>query len=347
MRILSIEDLREGMTLARSIYDSAGRVVLAKGVSLKSAYIQKLSELGYSYAYVLDPTETLDQVDIDEPISQETRVQAIAVLRETVETIQKTGNADLQKLRAIVDEIVEQISSNPDVLVSLVDIKSYDSYTYSHSVNVCVLSVMLGLDKGMNKFDVKDLGEGAILHDIGKLFVPSEILNKRGPLTQEEFEIIKRHTRDGFEVLRKKNDISLFAAHVAYQHHERLDGSGYPRNLKGAEIHEYAKIVAIADSYDAMTSDRVYRSALTPYEAVSILVKETDTKYDRELVGRFLKLVSTYPIGSVVRLNNGDVCTVVNVTKKSLVVRVLRGKNRGREYDLLKDPGLQVVGRVL
>lgn len=347
MRVYATEDLEEGMVLARSIYDSEGRVVLAKGVALRSAYIERLGELGYSYVYVLDPSETLEEIDLDEPISQETRVQAIALLRDTVESIRKTGTADLRQLSSIVDDIIDQIASNPDVVISMVDIKSYDSYTYSHSVNVCVLSVMLGLEKGMNKYDVKDLGEGAILHDIGKLFVPNEILNKSGPLTDEEFEVVRRHTRDGFDVLRKKNDISLFAAHVAYQHHERLDGSGYPRRLEGDEIHEYARIAAIVDSYDAMTSDRVYRSALTPYEAVSILVKETNTKYDRDLVGRFLKLVATYPIGSVVRLNNGDVCTVVNVTKKSLVVRVLRGKDRGREYDLLRDLDLRVVGRVL
>ncbi|MGI6102341.1 MAG: HD-GYP domain-containing protein [Bacillota bacterium] len=347
MRILATEDLREGMVLARTIYDGAGRVVLAKGTTLKPTYIKRLGQLGYPYVYILDPSESLDQVDFDEPITEETRVQAISLLRDAVESVKKTGTADLSQISSIVDEIIEQILSNPDVIVSMVDIKSYDSYTYSHSVNVCVLSVMLGLDTGMNEFDVKELGEGAILHDIGKLFVPCEILNKSGPLTEEEFEVIRRHTTDGFDVLRKKNNISLFVAHVAYQHHERLDGSGYPRRLKGDEIHEYAKIAAIVDSYDAMTSDRVYRSALTPYEAVSILVKETDTKYDRDLVGRFLKLVATYPIGSVVRLNNGEVCTVVNVNKRSLVVRVLRGRNRGREYDLLRNPDLRVVGRVL
>jgi HD-GYP domain-containing protein (c-di-GMP phosphodiesterase class II) len=347
MRILGIRELQEGMVIARSIYDSTGRVVLAKGVPLKAAYINKLGELGYSYVYVLDPAESLDQVHVDEPISEETRIQAISALRETVEAIQRTGTTDLRQISSIVEEIIDQITSNPDVLVSMVDIKSYDNYTYSHSVNVCVLSVMLGIERGMNRYDVRDLGQGAILHDIGKLFVPGEILNKNGPLTDEEYRIIMRHTKDGFEVLRKKHDISLFSAHVAYQHHERLDGSGYPRQLKGDDIHDYAKIVAIVDSYDAMTSDRVYRDALTPYEAVSVLVRETSTKYDRNLVGRFLKLVAIYPIGSVVRLSNGEVCTVVNVTKKSLVVRVLRGANQGREYDLHQEPGLRVVGRVL
>jgi HD-GYP domain-containing protein (c-di-GMP phosphodiesterase class II) len=194
---------------------------------------------------------------------------------------------------------------------------------------------------------VKDLGEGAILHDIGKLFIPDEILNKNGPLTDEEFELVRRHTNDGFEVLRRKRSISLFSAHVAYQHHERLDGSGYPRRLTGDDIHEFAKAVAIVDSYDAMTSDRAYRSALPPHEAISILVRETGGKYDRDLVGRFMKLVAMYPVGSVVRLSSGEVCTVVNATRKSLVVRVLRGKNQGREFDIHQNPKLKVVGRVL
>lgn len=346
MRIVATNGLQEGMVVARSIYDSSGRVILAKGVSLKPAYIERLVELGYSYVYVLDSTETLEEVHVDEPISEQTRMQAVTSLKDTMETFRSTGSADLRQLSKIVDDIIDEISSNPDVLVSMVDIKCHDGYTFGHSVNVCVLSVMLGLEKGLNKFDVRDLGQGAILHDVGKLFIPDEILNKSGPLTDEEFEVVRCHTKDGFDVLRQKRDISLFSAHVAYQHHERLDGSGYPRRLVGDDIHQFAKLVAIVDSYDAMTSDRVYRSALTPYEAVSILVRET-RKYDRDLVGRFLKLVAVYPIGSVVRLSSGDVCTVVNVTKTSLVVRVLRGKNQGREYDLRRNRELQVMGRVL
>ena len=347
MRIVATNDLREGSVLARSVYDGTGRVVLAKGISLKQLYIARLAALGYAYVYVLDPWETLEDATVDEPISEWTRIQAVASLRDTMDVFCRTGGADLRIISRVVDDIIDEISSNRDVLVSMVDIKSYDNYTYSHSVNVCVLSVMLGLEKGLNRSDVKDLGEGAILHDIGKLFVPDEILNKSGPLTDEEFDLVKRHTSDGFEVLRRKRSISLFAAHVAYQHHERLDGSGYPRRLVGDEIHEFARVVAIVDSYDAMTSDRTYRCALAPHEAVSTLVRETDSKYDRDLVGRFMKLVAMYPIGSVVRLNNGDVCTVVSATKKSLVVRVLRGKSTGREYDLHQNPELQVVGRVL
>jgi HD-GYP domain-containing protein (c-di-GMP phosphodiesterase class II) len=335
------------MVLARSVYDSAGRIVLAKGVSLKRQYIKRLVELGYAYMYVLDPWETLEDACVDEPISEQTRIQAVASLREAMDSIRRTGSADLRHLSRIVDEIIDEISSNPDVLVSVVDIKGYDNYTYSHSVNVCVLAVLLGLEKGLNRSDVKDLGEGAILHDIGKLFIPDEILNKNGPLTDEEFELVRRHTNDGFEVLRRKRSISLFSAHVAYQHHERLDGSGYPRRLTGDDIHEFAKAVAIVDSYDAMTSDRAYRSALPPHEAISILVRETGGKYDRDLVGRFMKLVAMYPVGSVVRLSSGEVCTVVNATRKSLVVRVLRGKNQGREFDIHQNPKLKVVGRVL
>jgi HD-GYP domain-containing protein (c-di-GMP phosphodiesterase class II) len=347
MRIISTNDLHEGMVLARSVYDSAGRIVLAKGVSLKRQYIKRLVELGYAYVYVLDPWETLEDACVDEPISEQTRIQAVASLREAMDSIRRTGSADLRHLSRIVDEIIDEISSNPDVLVSVVDIKGYDNYTYSHSVNVCVLAVLLGLEKGLNRSDVKDLGEGAILHDIGKLFIPDEILNKNGPLTDEEFELVRRHTNDGFEVLRRKRSISLFSAHVAYQHHERLDGSGYPRRLTGDDIHEFAKAVAIVDSYDAMTSDRAYRSALPPHEAISILVRETGGKYDRDLVGRFMKLVAMYPVGSVVRLSSGEVCTVVNATRKSLVVRVLRGKNQGREFDIHQNPKLKVVGRVL
>ena len=136
MRIIATNDLHEGMVLARSVYDGAGRVVLAKGVSLKRLYIKKLVELGYAYVYVLDPYEKLEDPCVDEPISEWTRIQAVASLKETMDMVRRTGGADLRHISRVVDEIIDEISSNPDVLVSMVDIKGYDNYTYSHSVNV-------------------------------------------------------------------------------------------------------------------------------------------------------------------------------------------------------------------
>lgn len=347
MRYLPLEFVTEGMRLGKTIYrDDDGKVLLVCGLRLKSAYIARLRALNYTHIYIMEAGDSEEDLKFIEPIKEETRVQARIAVKEAIRSARQNNPIQMGTIRRIVDDIVDQILSDNNVVYNVVDLKTHDNYTYAHSVNVCILSVLTGKTIGLNRYDLRELAVGAILHDVGKVFINSEILNKPSSLSQEESAIIREHARYGFDALRSKVSISLISAHVAYQHHEREDGTGYPRGLSAPDIHRFAKIVAVADSYDAMTTERVYRSALMNHVAIERLVNEAPAKYSPSVVNHFCKAVAIYPIGSVLRLNTRESVVVINVTKTELSVKVLDGVNKGEYYDLYNEPDLWVHHRI-
>lgn len=347
MRYLPIEHVTEGMRLGKTIYrEEDGKVLLSCGLRLKSSYIDRLRALNYTHLYIMEADDTEEDLKFVEPIKEETRVHARIVIKEAISAARQNNPIQMGTIQRVVDDIVDQILSNNDVVYNVVDLKTHDNYTYAHSVNVCILAVLTGKTIGLNRYDLRDLAIGAILHDVGKVFIDSEILNKPGELSPEEFSIIREHARYGFDALRSKVNISVVSAHVAYQHHEREDGTGYPRGLSSPENHRFAKIVAVADSYDAMTTERVYRGALMNHEAIERLANEAPVKYSPAVINSFCKAVAIYPVGSVLRLNTRESVVVVNVTQKELRVKVLDGANKGAYYDLYNEPDLWVKSRI-
>jgi len=322
MRRISIDQAKPGMVNARHIYSAEGRTLLAAGIVLNEYYINRLKELGIYSIYIRD--ESTEELNLPEIVSERTRLETVKTVREAFRALETNRNINTRAIRSAVDSILDEILSNTDILVQLSDIRSYDDYNFYHSVNVCILSLMTGVSLGMNMLQLRDLGVGALLHDVGKIKVPESILNKPGPLTPAEFEEVKKHTVYGFDILRQYPDISLLSSHVAFQHHERVDGSGYPRGLKENEIHEYARIVAVTDVYDALLADRVYRKGLIPYQAIQIITRGAYTSFDPRIVGAFLENIAIYPVGSVVQLNTGDIGIVVDVNKKSQHKPVIR-----------------------
>jgi Rne/Rng family ribonuclease len=198
---------------------------------------------------------------------------------------------------------------------------------------------------------LRDLGVGALLHDVGKLMVPQEIVNKTDRLTAGELAEVRKHAMYGFEALRKNPDVNLISAHCAFQHHERYDGSGYPRSLQNSDIHQFAQIVALADVYDALTADVSYRPAVSVYEALAIITRGAGSYFDPALVESFVANIAPYPIGSVVRLSDNRVGVVVDISqdcKTNPVVRVIADENKRRvnelvEIDLSKNSRLYVA----
>jgi len=237
------------------------------------------------------------------------------------------------------------------VLASLSDVRSYDGYTFSHSVNVCVISVMLGLKSQLNEKQLYELALGAMLHDIGKTQVPEEILLKPGRLTEEEMDVMKQHTTFGWQILRSCEEIPLSSAHVAYQHHERPTGLGYPRGLTSEQTIQYAKIVAVADAYDAMTSERVYQRGMLPYEALKLINRLRGVQFESEIVDLLETCVAAYPVGCMVRLNSREMGVVVDVNHRERnrpVIRVIYDPDGTRmnefwELDLAKERNLSIV----
>lgn len=347
MRYIPLENVEEGMRLGKTIFrEDDAKVLLAQGASLKYSYIERLRAMNYTHLYILEPGDTEEDLKFMEPVREETRVQARIIVREAIRSAHQNKPIQMETIRKVVDDIIDQILYNSDVVYNVVDLKSHDNYTYAHSVNVCILSVLTGKTIGMNRFDLRDLAIGALLHDIGKIFIDNEVLNKPGQLSSDEMAMVREHSRYGFDALRSKVNISLVSAHVAFQHHEREDGSGYPRSLKSTEIHRFAKIVAVADSYDAMTTERVYKRAMMNHIAIERLVDEAPVKYHPSVINNFCKAVAIYPIGSVLRLNTRENVVVINVTKNELRVKVLDGTNKGEYYDLYAEDNLWVHYRI-
>lgn len=313
MRRLNLSEVTENMILGKTIYSEDGRVLLKAGTKLKSRYIQRLNDLGVSAIFVLESED--DVLDVPDVLTEATRVQAMKTVKSVTDSLESDGTIDGEAVQNIVGVMIDEIISNQDILVGLSDIRTVDSYTFGHSVNVCVLCILTGLSLGYELSKLKHLGVGALLHDVGKVMVPKEILTKAGKLTKEEFKIIKQHPRRGFEVVRKIVGVNILSAHVAYQHHERLDGTGYPRGLCDDEIHEFGLIAAVADVYDALTADRVYRRAMMPSRAAAILRSYSVTQFSPYILEKLLENIAVYPVGSIVKLNTGEICQVVRVRR--------------------------------
>lgn len=238
---------------------------------------------------------------------------------------------DTQNARILVAELANNIVENLDASMWLTQLKQRDEYTAIHSLNVCVLSITFGRALGMSVDELNELGLGALLHDIGKMSVPLEILNKPGKLTSEEFEIMKSHPVKGYEMLLKDGSLSKKVLDIVKSHHERLSGSGYPDKLVDSDISYFTKIVSITDVYDAITSDRVYHDGMTPHSAMQRLYEWMPNNFDQDLIEKFIKVLGIYPIGSVVELKTGHVGVVVKLNAQHRlkpVVMLILNKNK-------------------
>jgi len=223
---------------------------------------------------------------------------------------------DTEMAQKIVDTFVDSCFKKPHLVVTLSRLKSFDDYTFVHSLNVGVLSIVLGKRYGMDVIGLKNLGMGALLHDIGKMKIPDEILNKPGKLTDEEFNIMKKHPEYGYEILKNDKNLNEDSLYAIYLHHERADGSGYPNGFKEAEIPLFAKIVSIVDVYDAITSKRVYHGALIPPKALQLLFSWSEKHFNKILVKFFMEIIGIYPVGTLVLLDTGEMGIVFEQSKE-------------------------------
>ncbi len=222
----------------------------------------------------------------------------------------------LNDVRVVIENLVDSIVRNPDAQMCLTQLKERDQYTAQHSVNVCVLSLAFGRHLGLPKSGLQLLGTGALLHDIGKLKTPLEILNKPGRLSDQEFTIMKQHPERGREVLSAIPGMPSEVIDIALSHHERLQGHGYPRGLESDAISPWSKMVAIVDVYDAITSDRVYHDGMASTEALTRMYEWRERDFDPQLLEQFIQCIGIYPIGSLVELSSGEVGVVISVNPR-------------------------------
>lgn len=221
----------------------------------------------------------------------------------------------------VVDDISASIRRNPLALLNVSRLKSKDEYTYLHSVAVCALMVALARQLKVHEFEIRELGLAGLLHDVGKMSVPSPILNKPGGLSDEEFAIVQSHPEKGFQLLQESEDIPDVALDVCRHHHEKIDGTGYPHRLKGDEISLAARMGAICDVYDALTSNRAYKDAWTPLDAISAM-DSWDGQFDRDILFKFMQCVGVYPVGTLVRLRSNRLALTLDNGRRASRPRV-------------------------
>ncbi|WP_027415265.1 HD-GYP domain-containing protein [Aneurinibacillus terranovensis] len=333
MRLIATSRCQPGMLLAKPIYTETGSVLLGKDVELTSGILKRLNQMGIDTLYIRD--KATEDLLVEDVISDETRRMALRTIHDGFSEIARSevkwrtrfSGEILQNFRDTFEAILSDLKANRKALNLLTNIYTYDNYIYSHSFNVAIYATALGIEQGLTDKELRELGLGALLHDIGKMMIPGEILYKPGKVTDEEYEVIKKHAEYGFDILRNQEGVPLLSAHCAFQHHERMDGSGYPRGLKSNEIHHFAKIMGVCDVFDALTTHRVYRKAMLPHEAMEILYGESNKHFEEKYVLGFRKTVALYPIGLTVRLSTGEFGVVVDYNRQipaRPVVRILK-----------------------
>ncbi|MDZ7671868.1 MAG: HD-GYP domain-containing protein [Halanaerobiales bacterium] len=341
MRLVPVEDIKPDMRLARTIYHN-NNILLNIGVKDLYKYKAKLKSIGINYVYIEDKYS--EDIEVDYVIKDELREQGQRRIKGFMSDIKFNKTINVEKIKNTVSSIVDDILNNSEnVIVNMMDIKNFDDYTFEHSVNVAVYSIILGKSLNFNVRDLNKLGVGAILHDIGKILIPPEILFKKDKLNEEEYKVIQEHPRLGYDYIKETDEISPVSKAAILSHHERLDGSGYPKMSKNKDIHEFAKIVAITDVYDALTSDRAYRKRWPEHEAINYIMSNSDKQYDNYYVNKFVRNLAIYPNGSMVRLSNGNKAIVKEQNSNYPTRPILRviedkeGNELFEEMDLLKN----------
>lgn len=249
---------------------------------------------------------------------------AIQAIANIFDDIQEGRELSLEMTTLVVDDMVTSVISNSDALLGLSRIRKIDNYTLEHSVGVSVLLITFGKYIGLSREELVDIGIGGLLHDIGKALSPPNILNKPGRLSASEFNIMKKHVSFSHDLALSADNISEVVLHVITEHHERIDGSGYPHQATGSNISLYGQMAAIVDFYDAITTNRVYCEAISQPAALKKLMDWGKEKFNQELVQRFIHCVGIYPIGSLVALSNGNFAVVIESSHKGLLLPKVR-----------------------
>lgn len=315
MRLVPIENVKPNSYLGKALYDFEGRILLNSGVLITEKLLKRIKELNLDSLYIIDD---MNNYAFESIIKDELRNKSLDLIKSTfntVNTIDKLDKKDeedlyFKRIYFLAEELLNEILSNDNILYFLVDIKKLNSSVYDHTINVTILSLIIGISLNLSKSDLLNLCVGALLHDIGKEFIDIDIIDKDSPLTYEEFEKMKDHCEKGYYYLKDKDFIHNDCKMIILQHHERVDGMGYPTGLLGNQINKLAKIVCVADVYDTLTSDRYYIESMCASDALEYIMGHSDTIFDFEIVKTFSRVVVPFPSGTIIRLSNGDLGVV-------------------------------------
>lgn len=322
---INVDELMPGMILAKEIKKN-GVKLLDKDVILTSKYIEKIKEIDFLLKVIIyedDEEEKEFNEFIEKSIKKLYKKEKVfeelsTKLYDVYRKMERNPKISLTEFRNLHQSILEESKDYGITMRSITNNREVDEYLYRHSINVGILSHMLGKWIGLSKTELIFLTYAGMLHDIGKIRIESTILNKKGKLTTEEFRVIKTHTVIGYEIVKQIPYMDESVSMGVLMHHERCDGSGYPLKLKNDKIHTYGKIIAIADEFDAMTSNKVYKSKQSPFKVLEIMQEEALSKLDYNYWSVFLKGMMNCYIGEMVKLNNGDVGKIISIDESNM-----------------------------
>lgn len=340
MAIVKVRDLKPGMVLDKDIESlKTGAVLVGGGAVLNRKLISHIKNLGVREVNIFDESFFLKEHPEDSLVIKYEKLSD--KVENTFSDIKFGKKIILTEISDEVDELIVELISNNNILGRLKQLEKRDDYTFNHSLDVCMLATMLGKWLGYSQIQLKQLSLAGIFHDIGKLKISDDVINKPGKLTKSEFEIIKKHPIYGYDILNETVGISKNVALGVLQHHERQDGSGYPYGLKEGEIHEFARIIAVCDIYDAMTSNRVYKGKESPFLVAEHLDDESFRNLDPRITRIFLDNISKFYVGSRVRISNGEVGEIIFVNPQMPTKPIVKV---GDKYiNFLEEKKLQIV----
>jgi HD-GYP domain-containing protein (c-di-GMP phosphodiesterase class II) len=300
MRYVNIDMVESGQYLGKTIFASNGAILLSDGVQLTVYMINTLRRIGVTMIFIKEAL--FEDVEIMDVVSEENKRLLMQRMGETFDALRSGKEFSTKNITVSIDRMIEDVIKNKEVLIQLSDIRTKDNEMYVHAMNVCTISTLIGINMSLSQVQVRELAIGALLHDVGKIELITD---------DTSADLKKHHTWRGFELLKNKREFSLLIAHVAFQHHETLNGEGIPRRLDSEQIHVYAKIVAAANIFDNLLYSPVGGKGILPHEACEQMMVFAGTRIDHEVLIHFLRTVSIYPTGSSVRLSTKETGVVV------------------------------------
>ncbi|MDH4127247.1 MAG: HD-GYP domain-containing protein [Spirochaetota bacterium] len=328
-----VKHLKPGIVLASSTYDKNGNLVHPAYTpftqndieSLISSGIDKIFYTKFKKKLNTHSGQTLNEY-LDNQIYKgprtitiESQKNAVSVMEKIVNKIKNDNEFDVHDARLLVENIMNDLNNSDEQVINLLDIQAFDDYTYTHSLNVGVIGMVFARKLKLHDDMVKKIGLGGFLHDVGKVKIPFEIINKDGKLTSDEYDIIKQHVTIGYKLIKNKTQVDDSVKQMILFHHEKLDGSGYPLGLKNNQIEDYIAIITIADYYDALTTERSYKKAFTPRETLHLIMKKSGIYFKSDIAHKFanemfilFKESNFYTVGSYVLLNTNEIARVIS-----------------------------------
>lgn len=333
---VSVYDCKPGVQIAEDIYNESGVLIAAENMILDENTINRIENLGFIRVKVYENNDDMIVVSGTELFraQYDDNVETVKSILHDISTGRDIGP---DRVNQATDSIIFRINENRDIVNCVNDMHDSEEYLYTHSVNVSLLSMLIGKWLKYDYKRIKSLVTSAFLHDIGKVKIAPEILNKPDRLTAQEYEEVKKHSSHGFKIVEQMPDMNDDILKGILLHHEREDGSGYPFGLKGQQIHPFGKIIAVADMYDAMTSNKAYRKMICPFDVIESIEKDYFGILDHRVVSVFLHNIASYYIGNFVKLSNGDIGEIIYINQNNVSKPIIKANNQFIDLTLKKD----------